>query len=270
MATRGFMAYVEGDTFLHRLDPRVKLFLLVVMVVLPLLFIDVVYLFSLVLAISLLAAISRISFQVVFNFIKPVLALFVFMLIIQGLWGVEPLYSLGVFTYYTDGFLLGLAMVFRMLSMVITAAIVISTTEPADLVVGMRSLGMPHKVAFMILTAFRFVPTLMSRAMLIQDAQKARGLKAGEEAGNFIKRVLAFLPVLIPLYISALELANKLSLAMEARGFGASNQITYRKELEIQRIDQVLIVLIAVTAIIGVGLRLAGFGGNLFGSIEMF
>lgn len=267
MTMSSFMNYVPGETIFHQIDPRTKLALLFVMVILPMLYVDLAYLCLMVICLILLAFISRISFPLVFAFIKPVLPLIIIMVVIQGLWGKELLYKIGPVGIYSDGMLFGCAMALRLLTIVLATAIVLITTNPADMIIGLRELGMPHKMAFMVLTALRFVPTLMARAVLIQDVQKARGMKSGDEAGNFIKRITALIPVLIPLYIASLEMAERLSLAMEARGFGASPQITYSKDLHMSRMDYSIVFVVGIVLLIGIAIRILGFGVQPLGTI---
>lgn len=270
MSTSNLMTYVSGSTLMHRLDPRTKLTLLSVMVILPLLFTDLVYLIIMVLGLFLLTSFSRISFRTIFAFIKPVLPLVAFMVVIQGLWGDKPIYFLGPVAFYSSGLAYGSAMAMRMLTMVFATAIILITTNPTDLIIGMRSIGMPHKLAFMSLTAFRFIPTLMGKASLIQDAQKSRGMRTGDEAGNFIKKIIALIPVLVPLYVASLELAEKLALAMEARGFGASPRVTYARDLYMKVVDYVSIMLFGIILIFGVVVKIMGYGNEPLGTFNLF
>jgi energy-coupling factor transport system permease protein len=218
-----------------------------------------------------LALISQINFRLIFQFIKPILPLFLFLILFDGFfntWGSQLLFKYGSINFYQNGAIFGLAMVCRMLTMVIATIIVLVTTEPGSIILALRAFGLPHKLAFMLSTAFRFVPTLMGKALLIQEAQKSRGLKSGDEAGNFIKRVLAFVPIIIPLFISSLELAQKLSLAMEARGFGASKHVTYPRDLEMHSSDHIILLTLVVVTLVATVLRLMGFGGQLLGTAD--
>lgn len=265
------MPYRSRNSWFHRLDPRVKLLLIVLAVWLSLLFGDVAYLGFFALALAILAFVSGIGFGPVLRFVKPIIPLFAFLLVFDGFfptWGGSAIFSVGPFPVYGSGVVFGVALVLKMLTMVIASTLVIVSTDPSSVTLAIRSLGLPHELALMISIAMRFVPTLMGKFVLIQEAQKARGWKLGKEAGNVVKRIAALIPVLIPLFVSALVLADKLSLAMEARGFGASKNITYSRDLKLAPFDYAFAVTLIVIGVVALPLRLLGFGANLLGTLQ--
>src|SRR5699024_9298176 len=84
-----------------------------------------------------------------------------------------------------------------------------------------------HEIALMLSIALRFVPTLLEEADKIMNAQRARGVDFSE--GNIIERVKAFIPVLIPLFISVFNRAYDLDTAIEARDYkGGVGRTKYR------------------------------------------
>ncbi len=269
--TVSFMPYLSGNSLLHRIDPRAKLALFIVAVLMSILFLDVVYLAFLVFLIALLAYVSRIRFSLIFQFIKPIIPLFIFLIVFDvffSTWGDDYVFYVGNVTLYGNGAIFGLAMVLRMLAMVSVTIVVMVTTDPSSIILAIRALRLPHKFAFMISMTFRLIPTLMGKAMLIQDAQKARGLRSGDEAKGLIKKVLAMVPIIIPLFISSLELADKLGLAMESRGFGASNNLTYSRDLKLQTIDYVVFFFLGAITIGAITLATMGFGSSLMGTLQ--
>src|SRR5690606_24567966 len=93
-------------------------------------------------------------------------------------------------------------------------------------------LGVPvHDLAMMMTIALRFIPTLMDEADRIIKAQTARG--ADFQQGGLLQRVRALVPVLVPLFISALRRADDLALAMEARGYRGGEGRTRFKQLRL-------------------------------------
>jgi len=73
------------------------------------------------------------------------------------------------------------------------------------------------------------------------DAQKARGLEL--ERGNFLKRIRNYIPILIPLIISAIRRSLELAEAMESRAWGATKKRTNLYVLKMHRNDFVLILI---------------------------
>jgi energy-coupling factor transport system permease protein len=100
----------------------------------------------------------------------------------------------------------------------------------------------------MLSIALRFVPTLLEEAEKIMNAQRARGVDFSE--GNIIQRVKAFIPVLIPLFISAFNRAYDLATAMEARGYrGGEGRSKYRL-LHWENIDTIGAIVLAILTVV--------------------
>jgi energy-coupling factor transport system permease protein len=73
------------------------------------------------------------------------------------------------------------------------------------------------------------------------DAQKARGLEL--EKGNFMKRIRNYVPVLIPLIVSAIRRSLELAEAMESRAWGATKKRTNLYGLKLRRGDFALLAI---------------------------
>jgi len=73
------------------------------------------------------------------------------------------------------------------------------------------------------------------------DAQKARGLEL--EKGNFLKRIRNYIPILIPLIVSAIRRSLELAEAMESRAWGATKNRTNLYVLKMHKGDLILITL---------------------------
>jgi energy-coupling factor transport system permease protein len=73
------------------------------------------------------------------------------------------------------------------------------------------------------------------------DAQKARGLEL--EKGNFMKRIRNYVPVLIPLIVSAIRRSLELAEAMESRAWGATKKRTNLYVLKLHRGDFALLAI---------------------------
>jgi energy-coupling factor transport system permease protein len=89
----------------------------------------------------------------------------------------------------------------------------------------------------------RFVPVLAEEAQTIMDAQKARGLEL--ERGNFLKRIRNYIPILIPLIVSAIRRSLELAEAMESRAWGATKNRTNLYMLKMHKGDIAMILITA-------------------------
>ena len=134
------------------------------------------------------------------------------------------------------------AMTLRFIVLVESFSIFFLTTSPDHLGLALEQTHIPYEFCFAFTTAVRFVPVLAEEAQTIMDAQKARGLEL--ERGNFLKRIRNYIPILIPLIVSAIRRSLELAEAMESRAWGATKKRTNLYVLKMHRGD---IVLLAIT-----------------------
>ena len=127
------------------------------------------------------------------------------------------------------------------------------TTSPDHLGLALEQSRIPYEFCFAFTTAVRFVPVLAEEAQTIMDAQKARGLEL--EKGNFLKRIRNYIPILIPLIISAIRRSLELAEAMESRAWGAIKKRTNLYVLRIRRADYLLISISILILLVGLYAR---------------
>ena len=114
-------------------------------------------------------------------------------------------------------------MALRLTLLVLFANLLTLTTSPMALSDGLESIFSPfkrfgfpaHELAMMMTIALRFIPTLLSETDRILKAQLARG--ADLDRGSIVRRMKAFIPVLVPLFVIVFQRADDLAVAMEAR-----------------------------------------------------
>jgi energy-coupling factor transport system permease protein len=135
-------------------------------------------------------------------------------------------------------------MTFRFIVLVESFSMFFLTTSPDLLGLALEQSHVPYEFCFAFTTAVRFVPVLAEEAQTIMDAQKSRGLEL--ERGNFLKRIRNYIPILIPLIVSAIRRSLELAEAMESRAWGASEKRTNLYVLKLRRHD-VALVAIAVS-----------------------
>ena len=143
-----------------------------------------------------------------------------------------------------------LAMTLRFVVLVESFSVFFLTTSPDHLGLALEQTRVPYEFVFAFTTAVRFVPVLAEEAETIMDAQKARGLEL--ERGNFLKRIRNYIPILIPLIVSAIRRSLELAEAMESRAWGATKKRTNLYVLKMHKGDFALITMtigILITAI---------------------
>ncbi len=133
------------------------------------------------------------------------------------------------------------SMTLRFVVLVESFSVFFLTTSPDHLGLALETTHVPYEFAFAFTTAVRFVPVLAEEAQTIMDAQKARGLEL--EKGNLMKRIRNYIPVLIPLIVSAIRRSLELAEAMESRAWGATKKRTNLYTLKLHKGDVALLAI---------------------------
>jgi len=146
------------------------------------------------------------------------------------------------------------ALTLRFVVLVESFSVFFLTTSPDHLGLALEQTHVPYEFVFAFTTAVRFVPVLAEEAQTIMDAQKARGLEL--ERGNFLKRIRNYIPILIPLIVSAIRRSLELAEAMESRAWGATKKRTNLYVLKMRKGDVVLVGLTILLLVATVYVRL--------------
>lgn len=233
-----FGQYYPAQSFAHRLDPRLKLLMLIAYIV-ALFIAKTFYGLALCALFAVFAVfISKVPFGAVLRSVKGVIFLLAFTAVLNVFFhgGENVLVQWGVIRICLEGVLFAVFLMIRLAFLVIGSALLTLTTTPVSLTDGIESLLKPltwikfpvHALALIMSIALRFIPTLIDETNRIISAQKARG--ADFESGNIFKRIKAVVPILIPLLISAFRRAEELGDAMDARCYsGSKNRTKYKK-----------------------------------------
>ena len=237
--------FFPGTSFIHRLDPRTKLIMLIVYIVALFTasgWIGYAVVFAFLLGCIL---ISKIPFKSLFKGLKPLVFILIFTAVLNLFLtdGDTVWVKFWVFRITNEGTIRAVMMLLRILMLVAGTFLLTYTTSPIALTDGLESLLSPfkkirlpvHELSMMMCIALRFIPTLIEETDKIMSAQKARG--ADFETGNLLQRVKALVPILIPLFISSFRRADELATAMECRCYHGGDGRTKMKLLRYTRLD---------------------------------
>lgn len=241
--------YFPGHSFIHKMDPRMK-------IIAAVLYIVVLFVASRPLGLALgiaivvlMYAVSKISPKMVVKSLKPVVPIIIFTAVLnlffltgQG----DPLLHVGFIRIYREGVAMAIMMAVRIMCLIAGTSLLTYTTSPIELTDAIEVLMGPlkkikvpvHEIAMMMTIALRFIPTLIEETDKIMNAQKARG--ALLDSGTLTQRVKALVPVLIPLFISAFRRADELATAMECRCYHGGEGRTRLKTLRLTAKDWLL------------------------------
>ena len=254
--------YVRGDSILHRLDPRTKIFgMLAIMVALFFVnnWIGLVY--AAVVVFAVLFA-SQVPLKFYIRGVKPLRWILLFTAAIQiFLTPGEIIWQWGILHITAEGVRLAIFMCVRLVLLVMTTSVLTLTTTPIvltdaveNLLSPFKRIGVPaHELAMMMTIALRFIPLLADETEKIMAAQKARG--AAFDEGGLMDRARALLPILVPLFLSAINRASELAMAMEARCYHGGEGRTRLHELHYENRDRVAGILVALILALAVASR---------------
>ena len=261
--------YIPGNSFIHKLDPRTKILLMILLMVT--IFWNVgeflrfpVYIILTIL-IYVLLRISSIKVKTILKSLKPMLFMMFFLFIINMFVYQEgyPLFTIPVvgFTLYLEAITQTLFIIIRLALMLAVTTILTTTTKPLDMTYGLEWYMSPlkvirfpaHEIAMTISIALRFIPTILEETERIIKAQKSRGVDL--EEGKLKEKIGAIISLLIPLLISSFQRSEELSDAMEARGYNPSAKRTRYRVLKFKLSDlfAALITVILLTLVILLG-----------------
>lgn len=237
--------YIPGDSALHKADPRVKIVLTMIFMIV-IFFIMSFWGFAAMTFFTLLAiVVSGVPVKYTLKGLKPLLIIIIFTGVVNIFsTGGKPVSDYGLLRFITwDGIIMAAKLALRLALIVVGSSLLTFTTTPILLTDGIEKLlqpfkkiGLPaHELAMMMTIALRFIPTLLEETDKIMKAQAARG--ADFDTGNLIQRAKSFIPVLVPLFVSAFRRADELATAMEARCYRGSEGRTRMRQLKLGRVD---------------------------------
>ena len=260
--------YIPGSSFIHKLDPRNKILIMILLMVA--IFWDVGMLrFPLYIVISIfiyiLLRISGISLKTIFKSLKPMMFMMIFLFIINMFVYQEGYVLFTIpflnFTLYLDSITQTLFIIIRLALMLAVTTILTTTTKPLDMTYGLEWYMSPlkvirfpaHEIAMTISIALRFIPTILEETERIIKAQKSRGVDL--EEGKLKEKIGAIISLLIPLLISSFQRSEELSDAMEARGYNPSAKRTRYRVLKfkISELISSIVTILLLTSIILLG-----------------
>lgn len=261
-----FGQYYLADSFLHKMDARVKLLLCLLFMVGIFFVTSFVGFLWMTLFLALAIGFSRVPLKSILRSIKGILFLLVFTAILNVFFTKSatepPLVSWWIFEIYAEGLIFAAKILLRLTYLVMGTSLLTLTTTPVDLTHAIESLLKPlrvvkfpvHELALLMSLALSFIPSIMEETDRIIRAQKARG--ADFDTGNLIQRAKAFVPILIPLLVGGFRRADELANAMNSRCYEGSTNRTQMRVLKLSWRDFVgafitVVVFVAIFVVYG-------------------
>ena len=240
--------YIERPTFVHRLNPIVKVsgmlcfFVAAFVSQQPVVMLPVAAgVGALIVAAGALRNVWRLRLLFVLVFVMTFIIWTIFFRngVALVTWG--PLSISGA------GLQFALGMAIKLDTFLGVGVVFLSTTRIEEFAYALTRAGMPYKLGFTMTLAFRLVPVFLDAAVTVTQAQRCRGFNFDE--GNLVQRMRRYVPVIVPVFMGALRRADGMAMALEARGFQSPRPRTTFEQFPFRARDAAaLLIAIAVAA----------------------
>jgi energy-coupling factor transport system permease protein len=269
---------IPGESFLHKLDPRPKFLLFLFITVIVIYFTDPIYVGAIMVAVLLLTRACDISVRktaVIVKASSPLLVVYGLINVVLGPANSVAAKTLSNILFYLvpimnwfpvtpQGIVQSIAIVIRYAIVVYLLQLVLFTTPVVDIVLALVKWKFPSSLALGTSIGFNFVPVFMNTASSIMDAQACRGWK-GLKSGNLADRIRALPVLLVPLFLHGIESAQKIAVAIEAKGFGYDlPKRTYSREIRLRTVDYATLVIEVILFAVSTVLWYTGYGTYMF------
>ncbi len=247
MASAVIGTYYPVQSFIHKIDARIKILLLITATV-TLFAVDSFFaFFYLGLFYLVIFLLSNLPPLWIYKALRPAWTILLIAFFFQALFtpGPDMLLKWGIFNVSAQGIATGLTVITRISIMIGFASILSFTSTPMELTDAIESLLAPLKIiklpvsefALVMTIALKFIPQILSEAQDLIKAQKARG--ADFDSSNIFKKGKALLPLFIPLFLNTYRTAEDLGKAMESRAYRGGKGRTHYKERSLSGVDYV-------------------------------
>lgn len=255
-----FGQYYISNSIIHKLDPRLKIVLMLILIIMLFVCQGFVSLSIYLIFVFLILISSKVPFSLYLKNTKVIIPIIIFTAILNLFYtrtGIEYNLFWGI-SIFSGGIYKAIFMSLRILLLILVSSVLTYTTTPNEITDALERILTPlrfiglgnavHTASMMMTIALRFIPTLIDETDKIMNAQKARG--ADLETGGLIKRIKALLPILIPLLLSSVRCAYELAEAMECRCYNGGIGRRRMKQLKLTIIDYFALIISIMLCIV--------------------
>ena len=252
---KGFLEYVPGDSFLHKMNPVAKLiaaFLLVIACFATSNFV----LLAVVLAIDVFLAVQCNMVKQTIGLARAVAIFSVLLAVIALLFTPQGdvLVALPWGYIGTGSVLAAVLIIVRLVACAVPLFLVFYVTKMNDMANSLvKVMHVPYKYAFTFMSTVHFIPVFMNDMAGIMEAQTARGV---EFDGGLVKKIRLMVPLCVPLLVSSVRKTNSAAIAAEVRGFNLRTRESGYKEYPFSAIDGAAMAVAVVVLVAAVVLAL--------------
>lgn len=253
----GFLEYVPGNSFLHRMNPVAKL-AAAILVVFACFLTESFILLGIVLVLDFVMAARTGMMKQTIGLAKAVagfsllLAVLALLTTPQG----DVLVQLPWGYIGTGSIIAALRIILRLVACAVPLFLVFYVTKLTDIGNSLvKILHVPYKYAFTFTSTVHFIPVFMNDMSGIMEAQTARGV---EFDGGLVKRLRLMVPLCVPLLVSSVRKTNSAAIAAEVRGFNLRQRTSGYKDYPFAGLDFAVMGAALILLIAGIALTVIG------------
>jgi energy-coupling factor transport system permease protein len=266
------IAYQDRGTFIHRLDPRVKLLWWLSINITLATWNDPICLFLLLVSVFIYGRVAGIPIRQSLSNLLPVLPFIIFVLLANlAFWRPEhgvAAHQIGYIVppgtpvipaipIYWETIVFSIGTILRLLILVSSSLLLIKTVSPSELALAVTKMGIPPEIGMALSMTIAYIPVVVGQLLSVMEAQQSRAWKV--KTSNPVARFRAYVSISIPTFFRSFQAAESMAAAMMSRGFGYD--IDHRTELNPTRFQtRDWILAASFAAFLVVGFLLGFFG----------
>lgn len=216
MLNGNFSRYYNTYSMVHLLNPLCKILASLIYILMVIMSSNLVVILALFLIMMFVINISNVPLMFYFKPLFSMKILFLFIIIINLLFGVS---------FYNS-----LVMISKICLIIIYSSLLIFTTTTNNLALGISSLLRPlgffnvpvSKISMAIALSLNFIPILIQQSSKIIKSQTSRGFDY--KRGSFKQKILGIKSIFIPMFVLAMKRADDVSNAMEVKQFSFNDK----------------------------------------------
>ena len=252
-----FLEYVPGTSFLHRMNPSVKLVCAILFAIACFTTSNLIFLGVLLAGAVALAAGCGLGRETA-GLMKAVFAFSLILAVVLLLTTPTgaPLVALPWGYLGTGSLLAALTAIVRLEAAAIPLFLVFYVTRMSDITnSAVKQLHVPYKYAFTFTSTVHFIPVFMNDMAGIMEAQTARGVAFD---GSLAKKMRLMMPLCVPLLVSSVRKTNSAAIAAEVRGFNLRTRESGYKDYPLHTEDYLALAACALILTAAIALAVLG------------
>ncbi|BAK81874.1 energy-coupling factor transporter transmembrane component T family protein [Candidatus Arthromitus sp. SFB-rat-Yit] len=256
------LEYIDKNSFIHNLTGATKLICFILWCTITIITYDTRLLISLLILSLFLFKISKIKFKdisLIIIFILIFLLLNNILIYIFGPnTGSEIYGTKTILLNFNNSYSVTAEQIFyqfnitlKYFSVIPISLLFILTTNPSEFAASLNKIGINYKISYSISLALRYIPDIIEDYKNVSLSKQARGIDMSKNEKLIVRMKNMFL-IIIPIIFSSLNRIDKISCAMELRGFGYNKKRTWYNQKKFKKNDILSILFFIILNLISI------------------